>query len=65
MYVNGEWKDAENQEKRTIINPANGEVISYAPEGTIEDASTRFMQQERLSIGSLVRDILLKEPPIY
>lgn len=38
MYLNGEWKDSSNQEKRPIINPANGKVIAYAPEGTIEDA---------------------------
>ncbi|WP_284036223.1 aldehyde dehydrogenase family protein [Neobacillus sp. 114] len=38
MYIDGEWKDAENQETRPVINPANGEVIAYAPEGTIEDA---------------------------
>lgn len=37
MYIGGEWKDAENKEKRPIINPANGEVIAYAPEGTITD----------------------------
>lgn len=38
MYVNGEWRESSNQEKRTIINPANGKGIAYAPEGTIEDA---------------------------
>ncbi|MBK5504403.1 betaine-aldehyde dehydrogenase [Bacillus sp. RC240] len=38
MYVNGEWRDSSDQEKRTIINPANGKGIAYAPEGTIEDA---------------------------
>lgn len=38
MYLNGEWRDSSNQEKRPIINPANGKVIAYAPEGTIKDA---------------------------
>lgn len=38
MFINGEWKDSSNHEKRPVINPANGEVIAYAPEGTIEDA---------------------------
>lgn len=37
MYVNGEWRDSSDR-KRTIINPANGKGIAYAPEGTIEDA---------------------------
>lgn len=38
MYINGQWRDSSNQEKRTIVNPANGEVIAYAAEGTIADA---------------------------
>ncbi|PEI47534.1 aldehyde dehydrogenase family protein [Bacillus pseudomycoides] len=38
MYLNGEWRDSSNQEKKPIINPANGKVIAYASEGTIEDA---------------------------
>lgn len=38
MYINGEWKNSSNQEKRPVFNPASGEVITYAPEGTIEDA---------------------------
>jgi betaine-aldehyde dehydrogenase len=38
MFINGEWKDSSNHEKRPVINPANGEIIAYAPEGTIEDA---------------------------
>lgn len=38
MYLNGEWRDSSNQEKRPIINPANGKVMAYASEGTIEDA---------------------------
>lgn len=38
MFINGEWKDSSNNEKRPVINPATGEVIAFAPEGTIEDA---------------------------
>ncbi|WP_088044221.1 aldehyde dehydrogenase family protein [Bacillus sp. EAC] len=38
MFINGEWKDSSNHEKRPVINPANGEIIAFAPEGTIEDA---------------------------
>jgi betaine-aldehyde dehydrogenase len=37
MYIDGEWKDSENKETRPVINPANGEVITYAPEGTVAD----------------------------
>ncbi|TCP30619.1 betaine-aldehyde dehydrogenase [Scopulibacillus darangshiensis] len=36
MYINGQWRDSK--EKRTILNPANGDVIAEAAEGTIQDA---------------------------
>ncbi|WP_078414673.1 aldehyde dehydrogenase family protein [Priestia abyssalis] len=38
MYINGQWRDSSNQEKRPIVNPANSDVIAYAAEGTIADA---------------------------
>ncbi|WP_427126615.1 aldehyde dehydrogenase family protein [Priestia megaterium] len=38
MYINGEWKKAEKQ--RLTVNPATGEVIGYAAEGSIEDMKT-------------------------
>ena len=38
MYINGEWRDSSNREKREVINPATGEVIAKAAEGTVEDA---------------------------
>ncbi|MED1205703.1 aldehyde dehydrogenase family protein [Heyndrickxia acidicola] len=37
MYIDGGWRDSKNQETRAILNPANGEVITYAPEATIAD----------------------------
>ncbi|MGP7819522.1 aldehyde dehydrogenase family protein [Niallia sp. 01092] len=38
MYINGEWRESSNKQKREIINPANGNIIGYSEEGTIEDA---------------------------
>ncbi len=38
MFINGEWRNSSNQAVRDIINPANGEVIAQAAEGTLEDA---------------------------
>jgi len=38
MYINGEWRDSQNKEKRDVINPATGEVFAQAAEGTVEDA---------------------------
>ncbi|MBU8879987.1 aldehyde dehydrogenase family protein [Bacillus sp. FJAT-29790] len=37
MYINGEWRDSQNKEKRNVINPATGEVFAQAAEGTVED----------------------------
>lgn len=42
MYINGEWKDTSNKEKRNIINPPTGEVFAQAAEGTIQDAKVVF-----------------------
>lgn len=38
MYINGEWVLSESNQKREIINPANGEVIGTVTEGSTEDA---------------------------
>ncbi|WP_258535518.1 aldehyde dehydrogenase family protein [Bacillus sp. 03113] len=38
MYINGEWRESSNIQKRSIINPANGSIIGYSEEATIEDA---------------------------
>jgi betaine-aldehyde dehydrogenase len=47
MYIDGEWRDSENKETRPVINPANKEVISYAPEGTVADARTAIYAARR------------------
>ncbi|MFD1708255.1 aldehyde dehydrogenase family protein [Siminovitchia sediminis] len=39
MYINGKWCGSSNKAVRNVINPANGEVIAQAAEGTIEDAN--------------------------
>ncbi|MBI0577417.1 aldehyde dehydrogenase family protein [Neobacillus cucumis] len=47
MFIDGEWKDSENQETRPVINPANGEVITHAPEGTVADARAAIFAARR------------------
>ncbi|MGE7762842.1 aldehyde dehydrogenase family protein [Peribacillus sp. NPDC097895] len=37
MYINGEWVNSTSGEKRDVLNPATGEVIATAAEGTQED----------------------------
>ncbi|CAM3718074.1 aldehyde dehydrogenase family protein [Mesobacillus zeae] len=43
MFIDGEWKEAEKRERRPVVNPATGEIITYAPEGTIEDANAAIL----------------------
>ncbi|WP_285768571.1 aldehyde dehydrogenase family protein [Peribacillus sp. SI8-4] len=37
MFINGQWVSSSSGEKRDILNPATGEVIATAAEGTKED----------------------------
>lgn len=37
MYINGEWKDSNNKETINIINPANEQILAYAPKATAEE----------------------------
>ncbi|HEY9576292.1 MAG TPA: aldehyde dehydrogenase family protein, partial [Pseudobacillus sp.] len=38
MYINGEWTNSSDNKTREVINPATGEVIAQAAEGTVTDA---------------------------
>lgn len=38
MYIDGQWTKSSSNDVRSVINPATGEVIAKAPEGTVEDA---------------------------
>lgn len=37
MYINGEWTNSSDNKTREVINPATGEVIAQAAEGTVAD----------------------------
>src|SRR5699024_469278 len=37
MYINGKWRAPSNRPTREVINPANGEVIARAVDGTVDD----------------------------
>jgi betaine-aldehyde dehydrogenase len=47
MFIDGEWRDSENNETRPIVNPANGEVITFAPEATIADVRAAIYAARR------------------
>lgn len=40
MFINGEWVNSSSGGRREIVNPATGEVIATAAEGTAEDVDT-------------------------
>lgn len=65
MYIDGEWKDAENQETRPVINPANGEIIAYAPEGTIADAHAAIYAARKAFEAGKWSDISAQERSSY
>lgn len=57
LYINGQWQDASNQEKREVINPSTEEPIAYvsmANEGDVDQAvaaaKKAFPSWNRLSI---------------
>ncbi|RYM02764.1 aldehyde dehydrogenase family protein [Sporolactobacillus sp. THM7-7] len=40
MYINGKWRGGETNPKRKVINPANGELIAEAVEGSVSDVKS-------------------------
>lgn len=65
MYIDGEWRDAENQETRPVINPANGEIIAYAPEGTIVDARAAISAANKAFEEGVWSDLPAQERASY
>ena len=65
MFIDGEWKDSENQETRPVINPANGEVIAYAPEATVGDARTAIFAARRAFEEGVWSEISAQERASY
>lgn len=56
MLIDGEWTDGVSDKKRSIINPANEEVVAEVPDGIAEDvrraveaAAKAFLKWSRLT----------------
>jgi betaine-aldehyde dehydrogenase len=47
MYINGEWTSAWDGGRRPVVNPANGEVVAYVAEGTMQDADRAIRAARR------------------
>lgn len=68
-YINGEWIEGTSGKNIEVINPANGEIIAYVSESSIEDTrcaikaakESFYVTREWRDMDSQVRaDILLK-----
>ncbi|MDM5334189.1 NAD-dependent succinate-semialdehyde dehydrogenase [Ureibacillus composti] len=58
MYINGEWKEAQNSETFSVINPSTGEVVAQVPNGgrhetqqAITAAELAFKSWSKLTAG--------------
>jgi acyl-CoA reductase-like NAD-dependent aldehyde dehydrogenase len=37
LYIDGEWRDSSGGDRRDVVDPATGQVVSTVPEGTVDD----------------------------
>ncbi len=65
MFINGEWIESSNNAAMEIRNPANGEVVDSAPEGTIKEvnaavdaATDAFKKWSRMSVEERANIVL-------
>lgn len=65
MYINGEWKESSDKAVRDIINPANGEVIAQAAEGTLEDAEAAIKAAREAFDSGIWSDLTAAERAGY
>jgi betaine-aldehyde dehydrogenase len=65
MYINGEWRNSRNKEKRKIVNPANGEVFAEAAEGTVEDAREAIQAAKAAFESGVWSEMLAAERASY
>ena len=47
MFIDGEWKEAENNAKFDVFNPATGEVLAQVPDGSDKDISLAIEAADR------------------
>jgi betaine-aldehyde dehydrogenase len=65
MYINGEWREAINKEKRNVLNPATGEIIAQAAEGTIEDVREAIQTAKEVFNSGIWSDMPAAERASY
>jgi len=65
MFINGEWRDSQNKEKRSIYNPATGEVIGHAAEGAIDDVREAILIAKTTFESGIWSDIPPSERASY
>ena len=51
MFIDGRFIEHESGKWIKVLNPSTEEVISLMPDGTVEDAKERSMQQKKLRVN--------------
>lgn len=65
MFIDGAWKEAENHETCPVYNPATGEVIAYAPRGTVQDAQAAIIAARNAFETGVWSDLSVQERAAY
>jgi acyl-CoA reductase-like NAD-dependent aldehyde dehydrogenase len=59
LFINGEWREASDGERRDVINPATGTVVSSIAWATAADvdAAVRTIAGSARSMGVIVEGV--------
>ena len=47
LYIDGQWRDSSGSERRDVVDPATGKVVTTVPEGTVEDVDLAVQAARR------------------
>ncbi|MGY1594500.1 aldehyde dehydrogenase family protein [Geodermatophilus sp. SYSU D00708] len=47
LYIDGAWRDSTGTERRDVVDPATGGVVTTVPEGTVEDVDLAVQAARR------------------
>ncbi|OJU18541.1 MAG: aldehyde dehydrogenase [Clostridiales bacterium 43-6] len=65
MYLDGQWVLSSSGETRTVVNPANGEIIATVTEGTADDVKTAVAAAKRAFYKDGWQDVTAGERAEY
>jgi acyl-CoA reductase-like NAD-dependent aldehyde dehydrogenase len=47
LYIGGQWRDSTGSERRDVVDPSTGEVVTTVPEGTVADVDLAVQAARR------------------